>query len=195
MKATRTRHRWVHMFITHRPTLTLQHQNFDLFRTCRTSSFCTIAWQLARFQLTRRMARSLGDNWASCSTLLILHPCLFRIFFLPLSVLYLLFPNCCSNLPIPPPCFLVSAWSFCHSTCPELIPSLYLSSVVSDHLHTSLSNLLPLPYLKTMDLYSSHVFSSFSFHARTLGSNFLCKLFVALNHMSITSSLCFGTHS
>jgi len=37
-----------------------------LFRTCRTSSFCTVAWQLARFQLTRRIARSLGDSWASC---------------------------------------------------------------------------------------------------------------------------------
>ena len=30
------RHGWVHMFITHRPTLTLQLHNFDLFRTCRT---------------------------------------------------------------------------------------------------------------------------------------------------------------
>jgi len=35
-------------------------------RTCRTSSFCIVAWQLARFQLTRRSARSLGDSWASC---------------------------------------------------------------------------------------------------------------------------------
>ena len=58
--------RWVHMFITHRPTLTLQLHNFDLFRTCRKSSFCTVAWQLARFRLTRQIARSLGDSWASC---------------------------------------------------------------------------------------------------------------------------------
>jgi len=29
---------------------------------CRTISFCTVAWQLARFQLTRRIARSLGDS-------------------------------------------------------------------------------------------------------------------------------------
>ena len=36
------------------------------FRTCRTSSFCTVAWQLARFRLTRRIARSLGDSSASC---------------------------------------------------------------------------------------------------------------------------------
>ena len=57
---------WVHMFITHRPTLTLQLHNFHLFRICRTSSFCTAAWQLVRFQLTRRIARSLGDSWATC---------------------------------------------------------------------------------------------------------------------------------
>ena len=47
---------------TCRPTLTLQLHNFDLFRTCRTSNFCTVAWQLARFQVTRRIARSLGDS-------------------------------------------------------------------------------------------------------------------------------------
>ena len=34
-------------------------------------SFCTVAWQLARFQLTRRIARSLGDSWASC--------CIYRV--------------------------------------------------------------------------------------------------------------------
>jgi len=66
MEATRTRRGWVHMFITHWPTLTLQLRNFDLYRTCRTSSFSTVAWQLAIFQLTRRIARSLGDSWASC---------------------------------------------------------------------------------------------------------------------------------
>ena len=67
MEATPLRHGWVHMFITHCPTVTLQLHNFNLFRTCRTSSFCTVAWQLARFQLTRRIARSLGDSWASCT--------------------------------------------------------------------------------------------------------------------------------
>ena len=78
--------------------------------------------------------------------------------------------------------------------CPELIPSLYLSPVAWSFTHRSFhfasSSLSP-----TMHLYSSHVFSSFSFHTFTLGSNFLCQLFVALNHMSITSSLWFGTHS
>jgi len=66
MEATRSRHGWMHMFITHSRTVTLQLHNFDFFRTCRTSSFCTVAWQLARFQLIRRIARSLGDSWASC---------------------------------------------------------------------------------------------------------------------------------
>ena len=65
MKATRSRHGWVHMFITHCPTVTLRLHNFDFFRTCRTSSFCTVAWQLATFQLTWRIAQSLGDSWAS----------------------------------------------------------------------------------------------------------------------------------
>jgi len=66
MEATWSRHGRVHMIITHWPTVTLQLCNFDLFRTCRTSSFCTVAWQLARFQLTRRIAWSLCDSWASC---------------------------------------------------------------------------------------------------------------------------------
>ena len=70
MEATRLRHGWVHMFITHRLTETLQLHNFNLLRTCRTSSFCTVAWQLARFQLTWRIARSLGDTGASCHELL-----------------------------------------------------------------------------------------------------------------------------
>ena len=47
-------------------SFTLQLHNFDLFRTCRTSSFCTVAWQLARFQLTQSIARTLGDSRASC---------------------------------------------------------------------------------------------------------------------------------
>jgi len=55
-----------HMFITHRPTVSLQLHNFDFFRTCRKSSFCTVVWQLARFQLTRYIARFLGDSRASC---------------------------------------------------------------------------------------------------------------------------------
>ena len=48
--------------ITHCLRLNLQLHTIDLVRTCRISSFCTVAWQLARFQLTRRIARSLGDE-------------------------------------------------------------------------------------------------------------------------------------
>jgi len=66
MEMTRSHHGWVHMFSTHRPTVILQLHHFDLFRTCRTSSFSTVVWQLARLQLTRRIARSLGDSGASC---------------------------------------------------------------------------------------------------------------------------------
>jgi len=65
MEATRSRHGWVHMFISN-CNCNFQPYNFDLFRTGRTSSFCTVAWQLARFHLTRRIARSVGDSWASC---------------------------------------------------------------------------------------------------------------------------------
>ena len=53
--------------ITHCLRLNLQLHTIDLVRTCRISSFCTVAWQLARFQLTRRIARSVGDSWASCT--------------------------------------------------------------------------------------------------------------------------------
>ena len=66
MKATRSRHGWVHMFITHCFQLNLQLHTIDLVRT---NSFGTVVWQLARFQLTRRIARSLGDSWASCQAL------------------------------------------------------------------------------------------------------------------------------
>ena len=52
--------------ITHCLRLNLQLHTIDLVRTCRTSSFCTVAWQLTTFQLTRRIAWSLGDSWASC---------------------------------------------------------------------------------------------------------------------------------
>ena len=63
---TRSHHGWVHIVYHALPPTkspTLYHR---LVRTCRISSFCTVAWQLARFQLTRRIARSLGDSWASC---------------------------------------------------------------------------------------------------------------------------------
>ena len=54
------------LFMTHCFGLNLQLHTISLVRTCRVSSFCTVTWQLARLLLTRRIARSLGDSWASC---------------------------------------------------------------------------------------------------------------------------------
>jgi len=54
------------LFMTHCLRLNLQLHTISLVRTCRISSFCTVAWQVARLLLTRRIARSLGDSWASC---------------------------------------------------------------------------------------------------------------------------------
>ena len=56
----------VGLFMTHCLRLNLQLRTISLVRTCRISSFCTVVWQLARLLLTRRIARSLGDSWASC---------------------------------------------------------------------------------------------------------------------------------
>ena len=55
------------LFMTHCLRLNLQLHTISLVRTCPISSFCTVALQLARLLLTRRIARSLGDSWASCS--------------------------------------------------------------------------------------------------------------------------------
>ena len=59
------------LFMTHCLRLNLQLHTISLVRTCRISSFCTVAWQLARLLLTRHIARSLGDSWASCFGLLL----------------------------------------------------------------------------------------------------------------------------
>jgi len=56
----------VGLFMTHCLQLSLQLHTIGLVRTCRISSFCTVAWQLERLLLTRRIARSLGNSWASC---------------------------------------------------------------------------------------------------------------------------------
>ena len=58
-----SRHGWVHMLTTQQPSVTLNLHNFDMLYV---QGLCTVAWQLARFQLTWRIARSLGDSWASC---------------------------------------------------------------------------------------------------------------------------------
>ena len=62
------------LFMTHCLRHNLQLYTISLVRTCRISSFCTAAWQLARLLLTRRIARSLGDSWASCTFLVPAHP-------------------------------------------------------------------------------------------------------------------------
>ena len=54
------------LFMTHCLRLNLQLHTISLVMTCRISSFCTVAWQLARLLLTRRIVRSFGDSWASC---------------------------------------------------------------------------------------------------------------------------------
>ena len=54
------------LFMTHCLRLNLQLHTISLVKTCRISSFCTVAWQLGILLLTRRIARSLGDSWASC---------------------------------------------------------------------------------------------------------------------------------
>jgi len=57
------------LFMTHCLRLNLQLHTISLVRTCHISSFCTVAWQLARLLLTRRIARSLSNSWASCTLL------------------------------------------------------------------------------------------------------------------------------
>ena len=59
--------------ITHCLRLNLQLHTIDLVRTCRISSFWTVARHLARFQLTRRIARPLGDSWGSCLTSMVVN--------------------------------------------------------------------------------------------------------------------------
>ena len=83
MKATRTRHGppYTHTYIhtnlySAKIVRTNLRRHFDLFRTWRKSSLRTVAWQLVRFQLTRRIARSLGDSWASWATSSSIHPIL-----------------------------------------------------------------------------------------------------------------------
>jgi len=48
--------------MTHCLRLNLQLHTISLVRTCRISSFCTVAWQLARFQLTRVHDASRGHS-------------------------------------------------------------------------------------------------------------------------------------
>ena len=96
MKASRTRHGWVHMLTTHRPTLTLQLHNFDLFRTCRTAllrgNWQDFNWYdasrgpsaIAELLVTGRMLflttnqqyKSTEDRWCDVSCVTIVCICL-----------------------------------------------------------------------------------------------------------------------
>ena len=63
---------WVHVFITHRPTVTLQLHNFDLFRTCRTSS-CTLLcgnWQDFNWHDASRGSLTIAELLVYCRYLL-----------------------------------------------------------------------------------------------------------------------------
>ena len=65
MKATRTRHVWVHMFTTHRLTLTLQLHNFDLFKTCRTA-LLRGNWQDFNWHDASRGQSAIAELLVSC---------------------------------------------------------------------------------------------------------------------------------
>jgi len=73
------------LFMTHCFQLNLQLHTISLVRTCGISSFCTVTWQLARLLLTRRIARSLGDIWASCSSIALIYFLDIKIFICKLS--------------------------------------------------------------------------------------------------------------
>jgi len=67
MEATRSHHGWVHMFITHRPTVTLQLHNFDLFRTCLTSNSVLLRgnWQHFNWHDASRSPSAIAERLVS----------------------------------------------------------------------------------------------------------------------------------
>ena len=114
--------------------------------------------------------------------------------FFPISILFLLFPYCFSNF-IPPPCFLMPAWTVWQSTCDLCC------------IHHYIFHLLPVfIYIKVFSLcfhylifdHALVLFTSFppwaSIHTLLVQTSY-AYLFVTLNHMSITNNLGFGTHS
>ena len=71
MKATRTHHGWVHMFTTHRPTLTLQLHKFI---TSICSGLVILHCCMATGKISTDITRSLGNSWASCTFLVPAYP-------------------------------------------------------------------------------------------------------------------------
>ena len=128
-------------------------------------------------------------------TLLVLLPCLCRFFFFQFSYFFFFsltasatssfhhYASLCLHGPFVNP----------YVTCAASITIFFICcqcSFTSKYFHSA-SDTLSL----TMLWHSSRVFCSLSFLTCTLGSNFLRRLFVVLNRMSITNNLCFGTHS
>ena len=114
-------------------------------------------------------------------TLLVLLPCLCRCFFFFNSHTFFSFPLKLQQLPHSTTMFPYAYMDLLSiHMWPVLCPSLYFSYVASVYLHQGISTLLPLLYLWPC-FGILHVFSSLSFHTCTLGSNFLCYLFVVLN--------------
>jgi len=99
---------------------------------------------------------------------------------------------CFSNLLIPPPCLFVSAWSFCHCTYVLSRFHHYTFHLLPVIIYTQA---FPFCFLYRPWICTPHMSFPPSASIHALGSKFLRQVFVALNHMSITSSLCFGTHS
>jgi len=88
---------------------------------------CLYRWIIPLLLDHNDIASVLHNNSASRShvcnstsflfTLLALLPCLCDFLFFPISILFLLFRYCFSNILIPAPCFLMPAWDFWQSPC------------------------------------------------------------------------------
>ena len=70
MEATRSRHGWVHMFITRYPTVNLQLDNFNLFRTCRPSIVSALLcgnWQDFNWHDASRGSSEIAELLVTCA--------------------------------------------------------------------------------------------------------------------------------
>jgi len=71
---TRSRHGWVHIVRDTLPPTKPPTSSHQFGQDLSYKYFCTVAWQLAKLLLTRRITPSLGDSWASCTFLVSVHP-------------------------------------------------------------------------------------------------------------------------
>ena len=101
---------------------------------------------------------------------------------MPLRFTYCGNPTSLLVLQLPPPCFLL---------CIDLFDIPHMFSAVS----------IILFFICCKFSFTSRYFCSasstlsLSFYTCTLGSSFLCYIFVILNCVSLTKNSCFGTHS